>query len=173
MSTSILWMSCAVCLLTSSLAVSRLFAGEPSSPARPRTDSHGIIDLLLGRGGSLEGQLKDAGGQLADGAELSIWQGQKLIWKGPVDQAGKFHLKNLTTGIYRVVYGEQSILCRAWANEDAPPKAQGSLVLKTEKPVTGTAAEVQRRSLNPFSTGLSIPSLWGGTRHEVRSPVKP
>ncbi|SFI24952.1 carboxypeptidase-like regulatory domain-containing protein [Planctomicrobium piriforme] len=155
----------ASCLVSLAMPL-RIFAKDPKSP---KAEKPTVIDLLLGRGGTLEGQLKDAGGQLADGASVTIWQGQKLIWKGTVDQAGKFQFKNLTTGFYRVVYGEQSVLCRAWSGETAPPSAQGSLTLNNEQ----KAAELGRQPAKGTTAGYSIPPLWSGSHYEYKSPPNP
>ncbi|WP_437194342.1 hypothetical protein [Planctomicrobium sp. SH527] len=127
-----------------------------------------IVDLLLGREGTLEGQLKKQG-EVEDDALISIWQGQKLIWKGTADQAGKFQLKNITTGLYRVVYGDETILFRAWSGETAPPKSSGSLILHQRK--RSFDLESIKSKLTP--TGSLFPPIWSGTHDDPRLPNRP
>jgi hypothetical protein len=136
------------------------------SPRTRKVEKPTVVDLLLGRGGTIEGQLKEAGEQLADGATVTIWQGQKLVWKGTADQAGKFQLKNMTTGMYKVVCGEDSFLVRAWSGETAPPQAKGALILNRQK----TSKETDRffPRMNLF-----FPPVWSETHDDPRLPTRP
>ncbi|HWL07100.1 MAG TPA: hypothetical protein VNQ76_01685 [Planctomicrobium sp.] len=153
------------------VVLSPLFAmgGEPFSPRTRKVEKPTVIDLLLGREGTLEGQFRDAGELLADGATVSIWEGHKLIWQGTPDEAGKFQLKNVKSGLYRVVYGSQSVICRAWTDETAPPQAKGALILNREK----------RRDAHDGSSfrflpaGALFPPIWSGTHSESRLPSRP
>lgn len=144
-------------------------AAEPVSPRTKKVEKPTVIDLLLGRDGTLEGQLRGAGEVLADGATVSIWQGHKLIWQGAPDEAGKFKLNNMTSGLYRVVYGSQSVICRAWTDDTAPPQAKGSLMLNREK----RRDAGDHSSFRFLPAGALFPPIWSGTHTDSRLPSRP
>jgi len=158
---SLLLVACSIATVIFPFA---LLAADPVPPRHQKVEKPTVIDLLLGRGGILEGQLRDAGEHLADGATVSIWQGQKLIWKGSPDEAGKFQLKNVSSGLYRVVYGSQSIICRAWTDDTAPPQAKGSLVIQRD----GGKEESGLFGRRILPAGALFPPIWSGTHEDSR-----
>lgn len=145
-----------------------IHAEEPLTTRQRKVEKPTVIDLLLGRGGTLEGQLRDAGEHLADGATVSIWQGHKLIWKGTPDDAGKFQLKNVNAGLYRVVYGSQSVICRVWTGEMAPPQAKGSLTLNRNQ-----QEKDESSGWKFLPTGALFPPIWSGTHGDSHLPGRP
>lgn len=162
-----------ILIITASLAALVLpdfsMGQESRNPRVKKQEKPTIVDLFLGREGTLEGQLKKQGDAEDGDALISIWQGQKLIWKGTADQAGKFQLKNITTGLYRVVCGDETLLFRAWSGDTAPPKSSGSLIIHQRK--RSFDLDTIKSKLTP--TGSLFPPIWSGTHDDPRLPSRP
>ena len=96
------------------------------------------IDLALGQGGTIRGQVvnQDAIGK-AD-TIVSIRQGDREVARTVTDDSGAFAVTGLKSGVYVVASGKSATLVRAWNSHAAPPSAaEGILLVPNELTVRG------------------------------------
>ena len=98
--------------------------------AHCQTAQQAFVDVALGKGGTLQGQLVDTAGQPVSGAEVQVGtstDSEQTTW---TDQEGTFVLHGMRGGLCHVtVAGKQGIVVRAWAEGTAPPAAQPAVLM--------------------------------------------
>jgi len=118
------------------------------SAAAPRDHDQAVVDVALGPGGTLIGQVVDDQGIGIDGAAVSIRQGDQEAARVVTNKNGWYQADNLRGGFYQVVGGQGAGLFRLWAANTAPPSAQtGALVVSSTNTVR--------------AQGLQMPSIGG------------
>lgn len=105
-------------------------AGGPASPVSR--------DVALTPSGSLTGALLTPAGQPLEGAVISLRRDQQEIARAVSNSQGAFEVSGLSSGVYELAVGQQSVQFRAWAAHIAPASALNQAVL-----VVGDAARGQ------------------------------
>ena len=97
-----------------------------------------VLDVSLGRGGSLVGQVVDAQGFGIAAAGVSIRQNGVEIGQTSTGRDGTFAVQGLRGGLYQVVAGDGAGSFRLWTENTAPPAAQpAALVVDEQAAVRG------------------------------------
>jgi hypothetical protein len=98
-------------------------AGEAPLPALATTD------IALAEGGLLHGVLVNMENAPVGGATVQFWMQEHEVATTQTDAEGRFAVRGLRGGTYRVVSGDAVQMCRLWAPGTAPPQALRGLVL--------------------------------------------
>jgi hypothetical protein len=102
-------------------------AGQPGPSAAAGTPV--IVDVALGDGGRLSGQVLDRAGLPGAGKSVSVLQQGRLIASTRADADGRFVVDRLTGGVYEVQSEGGVSLSRMWAPRTAPPAARPTLLV--------------------------------------------
>jgi hypothetical protein len=105
-----------------------LLAATPATGART-TPQVAVIDVALGQGGALRGQLVDAAGAPLAGATVSVQQNGREVTSTATGAKGDFAVSGLRGGVYQVATAGNVGVYRLWAAETAPPAAQQQALL--------------------------------------------
>lgn len=124
-------------------------AGDAAMPALPTSD------IALAEGGMLHGVLVDAENTPIPNATVQFWMQDHEVATTQTDAEGRFAVRGLRGGTYRVVSGDAAQMCRLWAPGTAPPQALRGMVL-----VSGT--NVVRGILPPWYDWCLDPLLVTG-----------
>ncbi len=133
----------------------RLLAATPADKAdsTDRTQQT-VVDVELGPGGTLVGQVVDAQGIGLEGTAVTIHQGDKQIGQVVTDAQGRYELTNLRGGFYQIVAGQGYGFYRLWAPNTAPPAARNSALV-----VSGDNAVLAQGGLVPVVGGVDLITL--------------
>jgi hypothetical protein len=101
---------------------------SPTALAAPVSHAGGIIDVALGEGGVLVGQVVDAQGAAIRGLPVSIRSGGREVLQATTDANGHFAAPGLKGGVYEVAAAEHHGLYRLWAPKTAPPAANRGIM---------------------------------------------
>ena len=105
-----------------------LHAIEPTIPSA-QGPAH-VVDIALADGGALVGRLVNAQGVAQSGVEVIISQPQAATaFAATTNDDGWFVVRDLRGGVYQLQTDQASCVCRAWADETAPPSAQRGILL--------------------------------------------
>lgn len=151
------WMLATSACLVWILPASRLDAANPAvrtASLRPAAGGM-VVDLALGRGGQLAGQLLDSSGRPFPD-ELVVVQnvsgGQRR--EARTDSQGQFVVAGLGGGVVQLTGAGTSLLCRCWTHTAAPPAAADRVLL-----IAGEEVERGQRPIGDLF--LSQPILLG------------
>ena len=100
----------------------------PLAYATNTTKTH-TVDIALGNGGILSGQVVNAEGQPLVGEAVVVSSGGKEVARSLSGKDGSFHIANLKGGPVEVAAVETAGTCRLWAPGTAPPAAQPGLLV--------------------------------------------
>jgi hypothetical protein len=101
-----------------------LLASTPVKQSAP------VVDVALGQGGKLLGQVVDTNGAVESNVPVSLRQGDRELARAKADANGYFAFSGLRGGVYQVVAAKGVASYRVWAQRTAPPTAQkGALVV--------------------------------------------
>jgi hypothetical protein len=101
-----------------------LLASTPVKQSAP------VVDVALGQGGKLLGQVVDTNGAVESSVPVSLRQGDRELARAKADANGYFAFSGLRGGVYQVVAAKGVASYRVWAQRTAPPTAQkGALVV--------------------------------------------
>ena len=104
-----------------------LRAADPTdSTAGGQQQAPTAIDVALGEGGTLRGQIVDAQGNPVPRVAVSLRQADRQVAATVADSSGHFHLTGLRGGTYHIVAGEAEGVYRLWAPRTAPPGERSS-----------------------------------------------
>ena len=129
-------------------------AANPSS----RGVSAQVMDVALGSGGTLQGQLVNVSGVPKANAKVTVRLGETVVAVTKTDERGYFTVQGLRGGVYEINTQGTSSLYRLWAANTAPPTAQGGAMLVE-------AGDVVRGNLFGYfgtGNGLGLAALMGG-----------
>jgi hypothetical protein len=87
-----------------------------------------VSDVALAEDGSLAGLVLDADSIPVAGAAVAVLQEDQEVGRTTSGAAGRFRVRGLRGGTYRVAVGPHVRVVRAWAAGTAPPSA-GDLAL--------------------------------------------
>lgn len=99
------------------------------------TQSWRVVDVELRSGGTLLGQVVDAGAQPVAGNDVSILSGSKSVASTRTDEDGRFAVAGLHGGVHQVYAGDTAQVCRLWAPGTAPPKSPSAVQIVTGRDV--------------------------------------
>lgn len=105
-------------------------------------------DVALSPSGALAGVLVTPEGNPLDGAQLVMRRGDVEVARTATLKDGTFTVNGLSTGVYDLDVGEQTVQIRAWAANVAPPHARSQAVI----PV----GNAKRGQYGPSVMGLDI-----------------
>ena len=120
--------------------------------------SQQVLDVALGIGGRLQGQLVDISGVPQANAEVTVRLGDTVVAVTKTDERGYFSVEGLRGGVYEINTQGTSSLYRLWAANTAPPTAQAGALLVE-------AGDVVRGNLFGYlgtGNGLGLAALIGG-----------
>ncbi len=97
-----------------------VFAGQPARPS---------VDVALGPGGLLTGQVVDENGVAQPGLPVVIQQGQQQVVRTATDENGQFFAQGLRGGQHQIVTPAGPVAYRFWAANTAPPAANNAALV--------------------------------------------
>ncbi len=114
--------------------------------------SPNIVDVTLGKGGVMLGQVVDTAGAAKAEVPVSLHRGQQQLGVTKTDGNGYFAFSGLRGGVYQVVAAEGQGAYRAWTPGTAPPSSQqGALVVAGEDLIRGQLSKrLQCLFCNPW-----------------------
>ncbi len=138
-----------------------------------------VIDVALGEGGILLGQVVDASGMPQAKVPVSLQAGQQQIGVAQTDANGYFAFSGLRGGVCQIVAAQGHAAYRVWTPGTAPPSAQqGALVVAGQDLVRGQLGRLRFWLSNPWvlagvvGTAIAVPvALVASNRHD--HPVTP
>lgn len=94
-----------------------------------------FIDVALGQGGLFAGQVVNAQGVAAKGAEVVLkYQGTDVV-RTVTDENGSFAARGLRGGQYELHVSEGVVHCRLWNAQAAPPAARPNALIVADSDV--------------------------------------
>lgn len=124
-----------------------------------RGASQQVLDVALGNGGRLQGQLVDVSGTPQANAEVTVRLGDTVVAVTKTDERGYFSVEGLRGGVYEINTQGTSSLYRLWAANTAPPTAQaGALLVEAGDVVRGNLFDRLGTG-----NGLGLAALIGGS----------
>ena len=136
------------------LPQARLQAATADVPASIQSAAPAVLDIALGTGGVMQGQVVDAQGQAVDKASVAVLHEGKEVAKTTTDAEGNFMVGGLRSGQHVIVAGDEGKLVRMWSENTAPPSANSRLMI--------TKGQQIARGQGLFSpTGLMLLGLGG------------
>lgn len=132
------------------LVTGQVFAAETSPPAVAKP-----IDVALQEGGVLVGQVVTPEGVPLPNATVGIDAGQQVLGVAKTDAQGRFAVRGLKGGVYRLSAADGSGVYRVWAPGMAPRGAQqGTLIVAGQDLTRGQVIPRARTWLrNPWVVG--------------------
>jgi hypothetical protein len=116
---------------------------SPTATAAPAGHAGAVIDVALGEGGVLAGQVVDAQGAPLAGTAVSVRSGGRDVLQAATNERGEFATAGLKGGVYEVVAGQHRGVYRLWAPRTAPPSANRAIMV--------VSGEVVRAQYSPPS----------------------
>ncbi len=130
---------------------------EVNGPVAGVEATQAVRDVALGPGGILRGTVVDPQGQSFRAVPVVVRQASREVARVQTDETGRFQIRGLRGGLYRIESSGSLIVCRLWTAVAAPPAARRELLL-----VGGGAAERGQMPLGdlfvskPFLVGMII-----------------
>jgi hypothetical protein len=95
-----------------------------------------VLDVSLGEGGVLAGQVVDGQGLPMPATVVRLRTGKGEVASSYTDSEGRFQVRGLGGGLYEVTAGDQSGAFRLWTGDASPPGAVKQVMLVAGGPVT-------------------------------------
>jgi len=115
------------------LAVAGFCGSQPAWAAPQAGQTPLVIDMALGDGGLMLGQVVDGQGQTLAGTDVTLCVAGRTIATAKCDANGLFAFRGLQGGVYQLTAAEGQAIYRVWAAGTAPPSArQAALVVAGE-----------------------------------------
>ena len=119
-----------------------VLAGEASEWQRGADHSSvrkesALTDIVLGAGGTLQGQLLDEAGEPTVGKTVRLLSGGVEVACATTDQFGQFRILAVRGGTHQLMSGDHSRFLRTWTQDVAPPGAKPQVVFSTAPVVRG------------------------------------
>jgi hypothetical protein len=110
---------------------------SPAALAAPPGQAGAVIDVALGEGGALAGQVVDAQGAPLAGTVVSLRSGGRQMLQATTDARGAFEMEGVKGGVYEVTAGGHHGVYRLWAPRTAPPAANRGIMAVSGDAVRG------------------------------------
>jgi len=99
--------------------------GPQPAPAATQADQEPlVVDVVLGDGGVMVGQVVDGQGQPLAGSDVSLFVAGRPIGTAKSDRRGLFAFRGLQGGVYHLAAAGGQAIYRAWVSGTAPPNAR-------------------------------------------------
>ena len=135
---------------------------QPSLAAAPVEQSPVAVDVALGQGGVLLGQVVDTNGVVQANVPVLLKLGDRELARAKADANGYFAFSGLRGGIYQVAAAKGVAGYRVWAERTAPPTAKKvALVVSGQDLVRGQYHSHHRR-FNQLKCCLANPWVVAG-----------
>ncbi|MGB9688215.1 carboxypeptidase-like regulatory domain-containing protein [Thermogutta sp.] len=131
-----------------------LWAGETASAPAPR-----VIDVALHDGGVLLGQVVTPEGRPIPQTTVAVENGQQqLLGVVKTDDNGRFAIKGLSGGVYRLSAANGTGTYRLWSPRTAPPGAQQATLIVAGQDISRGQAlsRIGQWMRNPWIVGGAI-----------------
>lgn len=112
-----------------------VYAAEPAGSAVDQSTAIEVLDVALGEGGLLTGEVYDAAGTLAAGAEVALIRNGSVLVSATTDRSGVVRFSGVPGGTYQLASSSEVALVRAWAPHTAPPSARPAAMLVEDQTV--------------------------------------
>lgn len=135
-----------------------------------------IEDIAISADGSVHGRV-DVGSaaQRSTGLRVKFVRGQRAVAIAAIDREGRFTVRNLSAGLYRVVVEGPDVsdwrFFRLWYAEAAPPSARGKIVSLTAKPFTARIVRGQHSSPFPIMSLRQAAAVTGIAAGAIAAPL--
>ena len=122
------------CVLTSTAVAGMLLPLPFVQGAQPASQTEMgsaiVVDVALGTGGELFGQVVDADGRPVAGTQVAILnQTKNQVTRWPTDRAGRFVARNMSGGLHQLQTPNGLLVCRCWVVRTAPPASTNQLLI--------------------------------------------
>jgi hypothetical protein len=119
-----------------------VLGAEPVTPTKPSPPANlAIVDIAMAPGGVLAGHVIDAHGRAAAGAVVSVRHANREVAGTTTGANGGYVVHGLRGGVYQVIGGQGSRVCRLWAARTAPPAAKPGLLIVSDPHVIRAQCE--------------------------------
>lgn len=164
-----------------SVAVAGLCLPQPALAAVSSTQAPRVIDVALGEGGVLRGQVVDCQGVSMANVPVLLLAGEQKLAVSQTDDSGYFSFKGLCGGVYQVSAAEGFAAYRLWVPGTAPPSSQrGALIVAGTDLVRGQLCDdacswMQFHMSNPYFLAAMVTAAVGTPIliHNLNIPVSP
>ncbi|HEX4142986.1 MAG TPA: carboxypeptidase-like regulatory domain-containing protein [Pirellulales bacterium] len=114
-----------------------VFAADVAPASAPATVEQRaqVLDIALGQGGVLSGQVVDGQGLPMPGTVVTLRTAKGQVASSHTDTDGRFQVHGLGGGLYEVTAAEQSGTFRLWTAEASPPSAVKEVMLVAGGPI--------------------------------------
>jgi Carboxypeptidase regulatory-like domain len=109
-------------------------AGRTPAPASA-AETPSIMDVVLGEGRALSGQVLDAQGAPLAQTLVTVRGSGSGVASAVTDAQGYFSVRGLQGGVYEVTSGGSSAVFRVWTAGAGPPSARKSVLIVAAAPV--------------------------------------
>jgi hypothetical protein len=152
-----------------------LVAGSPA-PASPPSP---VVDVALGEGGVLVGQVVDDQGAALANVPVSLKAQERELAVAKSSKEGYFKFKGVRGGVYHLAAAKGHGVFRMWSPGTAPPAAEeGALLVSGDQVVRGQEGNAYKAFLtNPLligavvATAVAVPVAIHNSHHS--SPSSP
>lgn len=117
------------------LPASIVRAETPAATKTPAKSSAAVLDLELGAGGSVSGEVFNAQREPVKNAVVSVRQGRNEVASTQSDESGRFTVKGLKPGVYHVVAGTGQGIYRVWSTKSAPPRSLSQIKIMSDRTI--------------------------------------
>ena len=149
--------------LVVSVAVLGICLPQPLLASTPAKQSPVVVDVALGQGGVLLGQVVDPNGAVKANVPVSLRLGDRELAKARTDNNGYFAFSGLRGGVYMVAAAKGVAAYRVWAERTAPPTAQkGALVVSGQDLMRGQWHDGHRGHAGRLKCYLANPWVVAG-----------
>lgn len=156
-----------------------LVAATPKQETKAQRLVNGptVVDVVLGKGGTVIGKVVDGQGKIVEGAAVTIVKGDKEVVKTVSNSKGLFGARNMTAGTYKITAGQGTREFRMWTAEAAPRKAITKAVLVSDskivrgQPVVGGVDIITGLLLGGVAAGTTFSIINNGEINDLEDKL--
>lgn len=115
-----------------------------------------VVDVALQDGGVLLGQVVTPEGRPVPQTIVTVESGQQVLGVVKTDEMGRFAIKGLSGGVYRMTAANGTGTYRLWSPRTAPPGAQQAMLIVAGQDVTRGQTRIGQWLRNPWVIGGGI-----------------
>jgi hypothetical protein len=124
--------------------------------AASAAETPSIMDVVLGEGRALSGQVLDAQGAPMTQTLVTVRGSGSGVASAVTGRQGYFSIRGLQGGVYEVTSGGSSAVFRVWTAGAAPPAANKSVLIVAAGPVSRGQYPAGPRPLRPITNGQVV-----------------